>query len=89
LASGGSSITPGTSASRGSFASRGGTSWTGRRGYVQAHVPELYRELSAQAGGAAPHVYFCGLDRMVSAVRELARGELGIPRKHVHVELYD
>ncbi|WP_433926809.1 ferredoxin--NADP reductase [Sorangium cellulosum] len=69
--------------------SRGGPSWAGRRGYVQAHVPELYRELAAASGDPAPHVYICGLDRMVSTVRELARGELGVPRKHVHVERYD
>lgn len=69
--------------------SRGGPRWTGRRGYVQAHVPELYRELVETSGGPVPHLYVCGLDRMVSAVRELARGELGLPRKHVHVERYD
>ncbi|WP_437313396.1 ferredoxin--NADP reductase [Sorangium sp. So ce385] len=69
--------------------SRGGPSWAGRRGYVQAHVPELYRELAEKSGDPAPHVFICGLDRMVSSVRELARGELGVPRKHVHVERYD
>jgi ferredoxin-NADP reductase len=69
--------------------SRGGPLWTGRRGYVQAHVTELYRELSSANDGSAPHIYVCGLDRMVSAVRELARGELGAPRKHVHAERYD
>jgi CDP-4-dehydro-6-deoxyglucose reductase, E3 len=69
--------------------SRGDASWTGRRGYVQAHVGELYRELTGVGGGAVPHVYICGLERMVSAVRELARGDLAIPRKHVHVERYD
>ncbi|WP_437595970.1 FAD-dependent oxidoreductase [Sorangium sp. So ce590] len=69
--------------------SRGGPSWSGRRGYVQAHAPELYRELAEKSGDPAPHVFICGLDRMVSSVRELARGELGVPRKHVHVERYD
>ncbi|MGK3987531.1 FAD-dependent oxidoreductase [Sorangium sp. So ce136] len=69
--------------------SRGGPSWSGRRGYVQEHVPELYRELAAKSGDPAPHVFICGLDRMVSSVRELARGALGVPRKHVHVERYD
>ncbi|AUX44857.1 oxidoreductase FAD-binding subunit [Sorangium cellulosum] len=69
--------------------SRGAPAWPGRRGYVQAHVPALYRELAAASGDPAPHVFICGLDRMVSSVRELARNELGVPRKHVHVERYD
>jgi CDP-4-dehydro-6-deoxyglucose reductase, E3 len=69
--------------------SRGGASWAGRRGYVQEHVRELYGELAGATGDAAPHVYICGLERMVSTVRELVRGELGAPRKHVHVERYD
>jgi NADPH-dependent ferric siderophore reductase len=34
-------------------------------------------------------VYICGLDRMVKAVKELCRNELGIDRKRVHVERYD
>ncbi|MGK4003492.1 FAD-dependent oxidoreductase [Sorangium sp. So ce1036] len=69
--------------------SRGGPSWSGRRGYVQAHVPELYRALAEESGDPAPHLFICGLDRMVSTVRGLARGELGVPRKHVHVERFD
>lgn len=64
-------------------------SWAGRRGYVQAHVPELLRELRASAAPEEPHIYICGLDRMVSAVRDLARKELGVDRKHVHQERYD
>jgi ferredoxin-NADP reductase len=69
--------------------SRGGESWAGRRGYVQAHVPELHAALTAESPGAAPHVYICGLDRMVKTVRELCRHELGVDRKHVHIERYD
>jgi ferredoxin-NADP reductase len=69
--------------------SRGSAHWTGRHGYVQQHVPELYRKLSAAAGGDAPHVLVCGLDKMVQAVRSLAREGLGADRKHVHVERYD
>lgn len=64
-------------------------SWTGRRGYVQLHVPELIGELRASAAPEEPHIYICGLDRMVSAVRDLARKELGLDRKHVHQERYD
>jgi CDP-4-dehydro-6-deoxyglucose reductase, E3 len=63
--------------------------WTGRRGYVQAHVPELWRELAAKVAPAQADVYICGLQRMVQSVKELAQGELGVPRKHVHIERYD
>ena len=68
--------------------SRPDDTWTGARGYVQAHVPELLRALQAETA-AAPHVYVCGLERMVKAVRELCRHELGVDRKHVHTERYD
>lgn len=68
--------------------SRAGEAWTGRRGWVQAHVPELLGALRA-ATGAEPHVYVCGLERMVKTVRELCRGELGVDRKRVHAERYD
>lgn len=69
--------------------SQGGPSWTGRRGYVQAHVGELLGDLRKETAGEEPHAYICGLDRMVSAVREVLRGELAMPRKHVHTERYD
>ncbi|EYF07018.1 Flavodoxin reductases (ferredoxin-NADPH reductases) family 1 [Chondromyces apiculatus DSM 436] len=69
--------------------SQGAASWSGRRGYVQEHVPGLLEELSARSPGAPPHLYICGLERMVSAVRQLARGTLGVDRKRVHVERYD
>jgi NADPH-dependent ferric siderophore reductase len=45
--------------------------------------------LRAASGGVEPHAYICGLERMVSAVKDLLRGELGLPRKHVHTERYD
>lgn len=64
-------------------------SWTGRRGYVQLHVPELYAALKASASPDDPHIYICGLERMVNVVRELARGELQVSRKLVHTERYD
>lgn len=64
-------------------------SWKGRRGYVQAHVPELFRELKDVSSPAAPHAYVCGLQRMVSSVRDLLREQLGADRKHVHQERYD
>jgi CDP-4-dehydro-6-deoxyglucose reductase, E3 len=63
--------------------------WKGRTGYVQHHLAETYAALAATSGDAAPHVYACGLVRMVKAVREMARGELGVARTHVHQERYD
>jgi len=59
--------------------------WTGRAGYVQAHLPALLSDL----GRPDAHVYVCGLERMVKTVRDLCRKELGIDRKHVHQERYD
>ena len=62
--------------------------WTGRRGYVQTHVRDMWNELRT-LGQGEPHAYVCGLDRMVSSVREMLRGELGVPRQQVHSERYD
>jgi ferredoxin-NADP reductase len=64
--------------------------WGGRRGYVQAHVPELWGELSGVAGGTElPHAYVCGLERMVGSVRQMLRADMGLPRQQVHAERYD
>jgi ferredoxin-NADP reductase len=64
--------------------------WAGLSGYVQEHVPELFRRLGDEGGpGAEPHLYVCGLDRMVSVVRALGRKQLGMPRTRVHSERYD
>jgi len=68
--------------------SQGAPAWTGRRGYVQEHVPALLDELTEQRAGD-PHVYICGLEKMVSAVRQLVRRDLFIPRERVHSERYD
>lgn len=68
--------------------SRAKDDWQGRTGYVQTHVHHLWNELVAKGNGA-PHVYICGLERMVGAVRDLLRKELGIERKQVHSERYD
>jgi ferredoxin-NADP reductase len=62
--------------------------WEGRRGYVQAHVRELWERLAA-ASDAKPHAYVCGLQRMVGSVRDLLRREMGLPREQVHTERYD
>jgi len=65
--------------------------WTGLRGYVQTHAESLWRELAATGArmNRAPHVYVCGLERMVGAVRDLLRKQLGVDRKQVHSERYD
>ena len=63
--------------------------WPGKKGYVQEHVPELLRALRKEADPAPVHLYVCGLERMVKSVRDLARNELGVDRKHVHTERYD
>lgn len=69
--------------------SRAPEGWSGRTGYVQTHVPELWQDLVARQPGAAPHAYICGLERMVGAVRELLRKGMGVDRKQVHTERYD
>jgi ferredoxin-NADP reductase len=66
--------------------SRPPAEWTARRGYVQSHVEELWRELETKG---APHAYICGLERMVGAVRDLLRKQMGVERKQVHSERYD
>lgn len=68
--------------------SRAAEAWTGRRGYVQTHVRELWEALRA-ASGQDPHVYICGLRDMVDGVRELLKNELKLPRQLVHSERYD
>jgi ferredoxin-NADP reductase len=67
--------------------SRGGEAWSGRRAYVQSHVRALYGDLAAIAG--RPHVYVCGLERMIKEVRDLVRKDMGLPRQEVHSERYD
>lgn len=63
--------------------SRPAPGWAGRTGYVQTHLAELARALTA------PHVFICGLNRMVSEVRALCKTELGFDRKRIHSERYD
>lgn len=67
--------------------SQPGDGWTGASGYVQTHVERLLGELAA--AGHTAHVYVCGLERMVKAVREVARKGVGLPREQVHSERYD
>jgi ferredoxin-NADP reductase len=68
--------------------SQGGPEWSRRRGYVQTHIPELWAELTSSSRGE-PHLYVCGLERMITAVRQLVRKEMGVPRERVHSERYD
>jgi len=66
--------------------SQPGADWSGLKGYVQTHAESLWRGLEAEG---APHVYICGLERMVGAVRDLLRKQMGVDRKQVHSERYD
>jgi CDP-4-dehydro-6-deoxyglucose reductase, E3 len=63
--------------------SRPDAGWRGRSGHVQVHLAELGRALME------PHVFICGLNRMVSDVRALCKTELGLDRKRIHSERYD
>ena len=66
--------------------SQGAPDWAGARGYVQTHVAGALADLSKDA---EPHIFVCGLQRMVSAVRDLVRKDLGLPRERVHGERFD
>jgi CDP-4-dehydro-6-deoxyglucose reductase len=62
--------------------SRGGSSWTGSTGHVQAHLVEAIgdrRDLD---------IYICGLKTMVDDVRAILKG-LGFDRKQIIFEKYD
>jgi ferredoxin-NADP reductase len=69
--------------------SQPGDTWRGRRGYVQTHVRAMWDELVAPGPAEPPHVYVCGLERMVGSVRDLLRKDMGLPRQQVHSERYD
>ena len=62
--------------------SRGDANWKGLRGYVQEHVPGVVN------GRTDMHAYICGLDKMVSANRDLLKS-LGWDRKAILYEKYD
>jgi len=66
--------------------SRGGDAWTGRKGYVQDHLREI---LKSRDGGKDMQVYICGLNDMVSGVRDLLKNEFGWDRKQINFERYD
>jgi ferredoxin-NADP reductase len=62
--------------------SRGSDNWPGLRGYVQEHIRKLAE------GRADMHAYICGLEKMVTANRELLKS-LGWERKSILYEKYD
>jgi ferredoxin-NADP reductase len=63
--------------------SRPSASWTGRTGYVQTHIASLL------ADGSRPHVYICGLSKMIAEVRRVLKEQHGYDRKMIHSERYD
>lgn len=63
--------------------SRALENWTGSRGYVQEHVREIVGQRKDM------HVYICGLNDMVSAVRKLLIEDCGWDKKRVIYERYD
>jgi CDP-4-dehydro-6-deoxyglucose reductase len=62
--------------------SRPGPTWTGLRGYVQTHLPALITQ-------PQPHVYVCGLSKMITEVRKTLKQNLGYDRRMIHSERYD
>lgn len=67
--------------------SRPTDAWKGRKGYVQ----EIVREITEQLTGEQRHmadVYICGLNNMVSGVRDLLTG-MDVDPKHIIFERYD
>jgi len=62
--------------------SRGSVEWSGLRGYVQEHIAQIVQ------GRPDIQAYICGLDKMVSANRQLLKS-LGWDRKSIHYEKYD
>jgi ferredoxin-NADP reductase len=62
--------------------SRADSSWAGRSGHVQTHLPD------ALAGRTDLDVYICGLKAMVDDVRAILK-ELGFDRKQIIFEKYD
>jgi CDP-4-dehydro-6-deoxyglucose reductase, E3 len=63
--------------------SRSTESWSGRRGWVQHHLPEIAPPL------LPAHFYVCGLSKMITDVRRVLKETLGVDRKRIHSERYD
>ncbi|MFZ0686491.1 MAG: FAD-dependent oxidoreductase [Terriglobales bacterium] len=62
--------------------SRAPSEWTGLRGYVQEHLPEIIK------GRTDMHAYICGLAKMVTANRDLLKNQ-GWDRTAIRYERYD
>ena len=56
--------------------------WHGLRGYVQHHLPQLIEP-------PGPHVYVCGLTKMITEVRRTLKQDLVYDRRMIHSERYD
>jgi ferredoxin-NADP reductase len=63
--------------------SRPSLGWLGLSGYVQLHLAQLIDTSNR------PHVYVCGLTKMVSEVRRVLKDQLGYDRRLIHSERYD
>ncbi len=66
--------------------SRPDADWRGLTGYVQTHVLSLWRELAAHG---TPHVYICGVKKMLVDVRDTLKTHAGVERGQLHLESYD
>jgi CDP-4-dehydro-6-deoxyglucose reductase, E3 len=66
--------------------SRPPADWSGRSGYVQTHVLELWNELKAFG---TPHAYVCGVKKMLLEVRDVLKTQGGAERQQLHLESYD
>jgi NAD(P)H-flavin reductase len=67
--------------------SRGKEDWQGERGYVQEHITEIIGT-RPESGKNHFDAYICGLNAMVSAVRQLL-AEAGWEKKQIIFERYD
>lgn len=64
--------------------SRPDAGWQGRTGYVQTHLQSLLQGVEPH-----PHVYVCGLSKMVVDVRRVLKEQLGYDRRSIHSERFD
>lgn len=60
--------------------------WSGRTGYVQTHVLELWKQLEAHG---RPEAYVCGVKKMLFEVQQVLKEQAGADRKQLHLERYD
>lgn len=60
--------------------------WSGRTGYVQTHVLDLWKDLGALG---RPEAYVCGVKKMLTEVQQVLKTQGGADRKQLHLERYD